>query len=80
MLFGIMYKDEEGLLFEKEFSVDVETEEAGWAAAHEEAQRLTEEEGTYHWVDGMIVWSEKVPNGLMNLYEQVIEGQRDGLH
>lgn len=80
MLFGIMYQDEEGFLFEKEFSVDIESEEDGWNAAHEEAQRLTEEKGLYHWVDGMIVWSEEVPDELMNFYEQVIESQKDGLH
>lgn len=80
MLFGIQYRKEDGRLFEVEYAVDAESEKSGWEAAHEEARRLTEENGTEYWVDGMIVWQEEVPDEQMNFFEGIVSNGPSKLH
>lgn len=78
MLFGIQYKSGDDKVFEVEFTVDAETEEQGWMAANEEATRLTNETGMHHWVDGMIVWQEDVPDDQFNLLVNMLVGIENG--
>ena len=80
MLFGIQYRKEDGRLFELDFSVDAETEEAGWKAAEEEAKRLTKETGIEHTADGMIVWREEVPDEHIEFYKEMMKKGKTGLN